>query len=286
VRDHEGRYGDRVLGDKVGDAPDFEIEGVRFSSGFIEGGEADAFTMVKSADLVTHYENLLDTNRPARIVELGIAYGGSTAFLALRARPRKLVAIEYNSARLANLDRFMKERGLGEVVRPYFGVDQGDRGRVGAILAEEFGDESIDLVFDDASHRYGPTLASFETIFPRLRAGGMYIIEDWRGLHEFAAALERRLATGEPDKSRAVAANITDQLERRGGPETPLSQLVVEFTLVEAAGGAVIDEVCVNPHWIAVRRGAAALPEGFRLTDYYADPFGMVRPRRLGSHGS
>ena len=268
-----------MLGGKVGEAADFKIDGVRFSSGFIgPKGEVDAFTLVKSADLVAHYERLLEHARADRIVELGIAHGGSTAFLALRARPTKLVAIEFESARLAHLDRFIEERRLGEVLRPYYGVDQGDRDRVGAIVADEFGDEPLDLVFDDASHRYGPTLASFETIFPKLRPGGTYIIEDWTGLHELAAALERRLAEGESNDGRAVAANISDQLERRGGPETPLSRLVVEFTLVEAAGGAVIDEVCVNPHWIAVRRGAARLPDSFRLTDHYTDPFGMVRP--------
>jgi SAM-dependent methyltransferase len=258
---------------------DLEIDGVRFSRGFVGGqGEADVFTLVKPADLVTRYERLLETAPAERIVELGIAYGGSTAFLAMRARPRKLVAIEFEPARLPHLDQLIDERGLADVVRPYYGVDQGDKDRLAGILADEFGDEPLDLVFDDASHRYGPTLASFETIFPRLRPGGFYIIEDWTGLHELAAALGRRLGGDDPDKSRVAAANIGQQLEQRGGPETPLSRLVVEFTLVEAAGGALIDEVCVNRHWIAVRRGTARLPANFRLTDHYADPFGMVLP--------
>jgi hypothetical protein len=179
---------------------------------------------------------------------------------------------------LAHLDQFIDERGLGQVVRPYYGVDQGDKDRVDAIVSDEFGDEPVDLVIDDASHRFGPTLASFETIFPRLRPGGAYIIEDWRGQHELAAALERRLAAGESDNRRGVATNISDQLGRRGGPATPLSRLIVEFALAETTGDAVIDEVCVNPHWIAVRRGTAPLPHSFRLTDHYSDPFGMVRP--------
>jgi predicted O-methyltransferase YrrM len=222
-----------------------EIDGVRFTTGYVRvEGDPNVFTLVKSADLVSRYERLLEHARADRIVELGIAYGGSTAFLAMRARPRKLVAVEFESARLPHLDRFIDERGLGEVVRPYYGVDQGDKDRVAAIVDDEFGDEPLDLVFDDASHRYGPTLASFETIFPSLRPGGMYIIEDWTGLHEFAAALERNLSGDDPDKSRAAAANISDQLERRGGAETPLSRLVVEFTLVEVTPLAEIPQGC------------------------------------------
>jgi hypothetical protein len=34
-------------------------------------------------------------------------------------------------------------------------------------------------VLDDASHQYEPTKASFETLFPLLRPGGLYIIKDW-----------------------------------------------------------------------------------------------------------
>src|SRR4029077_11377083 len=38
---------------------------------------------------------------------------------------------------------------------------------------------SIDVVIDDASHLYGPTRRSFEILFPLLKPGGAYIIEDW-----------------------------------------------------------------------------------------------------------
>ena len=51
------------------------------------------------------------------------------------------------------------------------------------ILDHEFVDESIDLVIDDASHLYVETKASFEELFPRLRPGGLFIIEDWASGH-------------------------------------------------------------------------------------------------------
>src|SRR5207237_7250205 len=44
-------------------------------------------------------------------------------------------------------------------------------------------DGPLDLVIDDASHQYEPTRSSFETLFPLLRTGGLYIIEDWAWAH-------------------------------------------------------------------------------------------------------
>jgi hypothetical protein len=41
----------------------------------------------------------------------------------------------------------------------------------------------VDLVVDDASHTYEATKTSFEILFPLLRPGGIYIIEDWSWAH-------------------------------------------------------------------------------------------------------
>ena len=58
-------------------------------------------------------------------------------------------------------------------------VDQSDRGHLAKIADEAFGDAPLDLVVDDCSHQYEATRASFNELFPRLRAGGLYTIEDW-----------------------------------------------------------------------------------------------------------
>jgi predicted O-methyltransferase YrrM len=267
-----------MQGTEIGDELDLVVDGVRFVSGWSTQDHGDAFTLVKSAQLVARYERLLAGFDRPRMVELGIRFGGSAAFFTLRARPRKLVAVEFEPTPSAQLDRFVRARGLTETVRPYYGVDQGDRQRVSDILADEFGDEELDLVVDDASHRYGPTLASYETIFPRLRTGGLYVVEDWAGQHGLAAALARRLADEDPARRAVASAGIGRRLDEGGAP-VPLSRLVVELMLVEAGGAAIVDEVCVTPHWIAVRRGPARLdPGAFRLADHYDDHFGMVRP--------
>ena len=50
------------------------------------------------------------------------------------------------------------------------------------IILRELADE-LDLVVDDASHTYEETKASFEFLFPLLRPGGIYVIEDWSWAH-------------------------------------------------------------------------------------------------------
>jgi hypothetical protein len=58
-------------------------------------------------------------------------------------------------------------------------VNQEDREAVREIAEHEF-DAPLDLVIDDASHLYEPTRTSFDALFPLLRPGGLYIVEDWQ----------------------------------------------------------------------------------------------------------
>jgi predicted O-methyltransferase YrrM len=272
-----------MRGDHVEDAVEFELDGVRFVSGFVDRTTRDGFTLMKSAAHLACYERVLDEFERPRMVELGLAYGGSLAWFALRARPTRLVGIEYEPDRLPHLDAFVQSRHLDTVVRPYYGVDQADGGRLREIVAAEFGGDPLDLVVDDASHRYGPTLASFETLFPLMRPGGLYVIEDWVGLHGQAALYQRVLAEATPGKTEGLARRIAERIESGAGADTPLSRLAIELMLVQATETPVVDELTINRHWIAVRRGPVPLPAtGFRLTDHYADDFDMVRPLSPG----
>lgn len=126
--------------------------------------------------------------RGGSILELGIAGGGSVALLAGAIEPKRLVALELDADRVAALDAFIESNGLGEVIRPYYGVDQGNRARLAEIVEREFAD-MIDLIIDDASHLYGPTRTSFESLFPCLGEGGVYMVEDWKWEHVVANVL-------------------------------------------------------------------------------------------------
>ena len=234
----------------------------------------------KTRALVEAYMATCEELRPRRVLEFGVYMGGSTVLIHEIAEPEKLVAIELTAAPPAALEEYIVERGLDAVVRPYYGVDQADRARVAAIVDAEFPD-AIDLVIDDASHLYDESVASFETVFPRVRPGGLYVIEDWRWQHQIATRMRAMLSDPRDPSGEALARAIGERLDAAGGagiaPTVPLSRLVLELVLARAGAGDVVAEVTIGPYWAAVRRGASALDRAmFRVADIVHDAFRLL----------
>jgi predicted O-methyltransferase YrrM len=264
--------------------------------------------------MVARYERLLAPFEGPRMVELGISQGGSVALLALLARPEKFVAIELASEPVAPLLDALRERGMADAVKPYFGVDQADRARLTQIVEDEFGDAPLDLVIDDASHRYDETVASFEVLFPRLRPGGVFVIEDWTGQDQVAdhtvasltqpesprhaeatEELHRLLDAALSDPSSpfhepARAALVHALAQRSANPDPPapppawgarppVSRLALELALARAVPGDALTEVRLDENWVEVVRGSAPLdPATFRIADLCPDHFGLLTP--------
>jgi predicted O-methyltransferase YrrM len=262
----------------------FRIGDVEFHCSFERGSEPNRFYIRKPRRLVEGYLAIFDRFPEANVVELGIMEGGSVALAALAATPRKVVALELEPERVDALDTLIARHGLDQRVRPYYGVDQSDRARLGAILADEFGDEHLDLVIDDASHRLEPTRTSFETLFPRLRDGGLYLIEDWNWQIRIATAYAERLrdpdARAKFERRLSADREAAERAAKRGEP--PLPALVVELVLAKAECDEFVSEVTVGTGWVGVRRGSGQLdPETFRLADLYTDRLGLL-PSREG----
>jgi len=182
------------------DEEHFTIAGTRF-----ECGERNRFKpheghfyVFKSPAAIRHYVRLLESIQARRIVELGTFHGGSTAMVAALCDPEKLVGVDITEERIAELDAFIEEQALSGRVEVHHSVDQGNRAQLGGIIDAAFGDEPLDIVFDDASHQLVPTRTSFELLFPRLRPGGLYVLEDWRvpALQILACQLTSGLAQG------------------------------------------------------------------------------------------
>jgi predicted O-methyltransferase YrrM len=247
----------------------WSVAGVEFVYDHGTPSTLGRFTLRKPPDLVAKYVDLCRTLADANIVELGIAWGGSSALIALLAQPRKLVACELDPIRVEALDELRAREGLEDVVRPYYGVDQSDRSRLEEIMETEFGATPLDLVIDDASHLYVETLASFDVLYPRLRPGGVFIIEDWAADHTRAkfvkAALEDTASPHHAARERALAEALA--LDAQGLGPRPLHRLGAE--LMELAfPGEVVADIVIDRHWIAIRRGTAELdPATFRLAD-------------------
>lgn len=216
-------------------------------------------------------------------MELGIHRGGSAALVAAAARPSRLVAVDLSSQRADLLDRFISERALADVIRPYYGLDQASP-ELRLTVDRELGGEDLDLVLDDASHLYGPTRKSFEMLFPRLRAGGVYVIEDWAGQHTLlASAVDgvvnrsagwQRIATSLASSIEASDASLAASLRENPGNEIayaaaraaarsigepPLSRLVQELVVMSAQTRDVIRSITVTQGWTEITRGAGEL---------------------------
>lgn len=176
-----------------------------------------------------------------RVVEIGLWDGGSLALWFEYFHPERLVGLDVGTKGDSEYFRaWAVSRGADDRVATHWGVDQADRARVLEIVGAEC-PAGLDLVIDDASHCYHPTRAGFETLFPFLRPGGLYVIEDWAWNH---------WSWFEPPPS------WTD----------PLSDLVLELAElvgshdIESGAPAMVACLEVLPGFVAVERGAQPWP--------------------------
>lgn len=231
----------------------FDVGGTTFQSmpdTFEEGADlrAGEFFVFKPRGLVEQYVSLIDELKPQHILELGIFQGGSTVFFAELARPRRVVAIDLQPLTEIR-DRVQTHaaaRGFADVVRTFGEVDQANRGRLAEIVEGAFDGGALDLVVDDCSHMYEPTRASFNELFPRLRPGGAYVIEDWRWAH---------------------AELGSDHSEGLFPGEVPLTRLLFEIVLALPAIPGLITEISIELEAAVVRRGDARIdPSTFDIS--------------------
>jgi predicted O-methyltransferase YrrM len=240
----------------------FTVDGVAYRVADLYPGEgADAqpgeMVILKPRDVIERHEALVTADRPRTILELGIFAGGSTALLAQIAQPDRLVALDHTPTACRPLERFIADHDLSDRVRTFYGIDQADADQLDRVVAEGF-DGPIDLVIDDASHLEAQTRASFNRLFPRIRPGGAYVIEDWSWPH-----------------TRFPHPNPSYQ------DVTPLSALVCELVLAAACRPQVVAQVVVDDQWTLVRRGPRELdPAHFRISTYF-DPVGAEMVERM-----
>ena len=201
--------------------------------------------MAKQGPILDEYMDLAERLRPKNILELGVFRGGSAVFFHRLFTPDRLVGIEREDRPPPRLQAYMETEGA-DVMKVYYGVDQGDAAAVDRIVRENF-PHGIDLVVDDASHWYEPTKASFEAVFPYLRPGGLFALEDWDwaqtpGMQEPGALWSDRAA---------------------------LTNLLLEIVIAHGHPAALFEEVVFRRSVVYVRRGRGAVTPGeFRLDDF------------------
>ena len=217
---------------------EFVLDGTSYVCSGLPTGDrstAEQFRIIKARWSVERYEQLIRAMEPKNILELGIYDGGSTAFITQFAQPNKLVAVDLTPDPCAALETFLDARDRRSAVATYYGVNQADTSTLAEILDREFGDEPLDLVIDDASHLVDETRRSFNFLFPRLKPGGVYLIEDWSWAHN--------VIPPRPSRRRL----------------TPLSVLILELMLVCAHHPNAIEEIVIKKGWALLYRGSEAI---------------------------
>ncbi len=211
---------------------------------------AERFVLLKTRRMIESFvDHVPDTVR--NIVDLGIFKGGSVAFCSELFHPDRIVGIDLTPDRVDALDEFVARESLSRSVHLHYGTDQGDAALLEDVVLEEFGEEHLDLVVDDCSHTYGPTRASLNVLLPRLRPGGVYVIEDWGWAH------------WQGERWQGPASQYADEV-------TPLSKLVLELVMVAASRPELIRELTIRSSQVFLTRGDETVPaDGFDISGCY-----------------
>ncbi|MDB5072246.1 MAG: glycosyltransferase WbsX family protein [Candidatus Eremiobacteraeota bacterium] len=209
----------------------------------------DCFALYKNQQLLAQFERFWATTafRPKHVLEIGIWDGGSTALWNEVLQPQRIVAIDaMDRDDSAYFRRYVEMNALHGRVVTHWRTDQADRLALRTIVERDLGG-TLDCVIDDGSHLFAPTRASFETLFPLLPPGGVYVIEDWAWEHwpEFQ------------DPGNFWAG------------EEGLSKLVAELVAATGTSRTLISRMSVYEGFVAIERAAddAAL-SAFRLDDH------------------
>jgi hypothetical protein len=207
----------------------------------------ECFVLHKGELLARQYEAFFATvpHAPASILELGMWEGGSVAYWNLVFAPEVHVGVDLMDRTDSDYFSRFVARTAPRRIWTRWGVDQADRATVLGIVDDDLGGR-VDLVIDDASHVYQPTRTSFETVFPRVNPGGLYIIEDWAWVYWAACQRPDHPWLGDPGLSRLTAE------------------------ILELAGSApeVVSRITVFQGFVVVERGTAVLADDFRIDDH------------------
>lgn len=212
-----------------------------------------SFILMKDALNVATYEEQLEGRKFDDVLELGVMKGGSCAFFEALLRPKNHLAIDvyqFQGDGLSELrDAVAKSDRAFQID---YETDQTNIERIKDLWRSMTGKDSVafDLIVDDASHSYPLSLKSFNGLFPLLRPGGVYALEDWGWAHW----------------------NGPWQDEQHGDFKDPsLSNLVVHAAFAVTGGSGMVESVRVTPNAAFITRGPAVAPAGYDVTDTYVN---------------
>jgi hypothetical protein len=176
------------------------------------------------------------TRRPGlRYLEIGVWRGESLrAFREYFHLADRLVGIDIDG------DTKRYENGVDTY------VEIGDQADAAFLTGVHEKHGPFDVILDDGSHREPDVVASFETLFPLLRDGGVYVVEDsvcirddLRYFHSLTRHLNKKNDDWCVDPAK-IHIDVDDPIERSVGD--------IVFT-----NSAILIHKCDKPHWALSR---------------------------------
>lgn len=209
----------------------FEIDGTSFLVDLSPGPKRkqstkDEFVLVKTEQMLNFYRSIAAKN-PKEIMEVGMFEGGSLVYFDKLYNPTRLVGLDIRREPIEPLEAYASSRPH---IKTYYGRYQEKPGTLKA--ARENFPKGIDLIVDDASHLYEQTRATFNMLFPLVRAGGTYVIEDW--------SWSLRPAHQKPDSvwnDKPAMANLITELVLASAIIPQIQSVYVDRALVAVTRG-------------------------------------------------
>ncbi len=210
--------------------------------------EDNHFVLWKNKKLLDEYKNFFSVTKKSSngILELGMWDGGSTALWYELLMPKKIIGIDCLDKKDSDYFSKWKNERIQEdksIIKTFWNTNQANVQQLQSILHNEFENDNIDIVFDDASHHYSSTIISFETIFSLLKPGAIYIIEDWAWYHW----------------------KNWVHLFPRG---EDISKLIYQMIQCAGSDSDIISSVIVYPGFAVIERGIKPLNEDFKLKNH------------------
>lgn len=213
----------------------FELDGVRFrlvTWDFDKHASAkNDFLLLKNKEFMEAYRRIYKNFKPNTIVEFGIYDGGSTVFLHKVFKPEKIVAVELQQD-APFLRQYIRDNSLGRNIDLNFSIDEADEISVKRILNRHFEAGGVDLIIDDAGHQFENARSAFNSSFPFVKQGGMYVIEDWGWAH-WAGIWQQNFWLDLP----------------------AMTNFIFEIVMAAATSPDVIEEIIIDFYYVAVVKG-------------------------------
>lgn len=178
------------------------------------------------------------------LMELGIARGGSLPYIFDICDADFIVGVDILPED-PKISRKYDQSTMKDKYALHFETDQTDRKALNSIVNKHF-PEGLDMIVDDASHLLADTRTSFEILFPHLKTGGLYVIEDYCWSHNEGFGM--------------LAAD-----RYRQQPTT--TQLAFELTMLMSTHHDWITRVITDYNTITIVKGPEKVPDPFSIKD-------------------